>query len=245
MPYNAWVQICPLDQPISNSAFNDCSVTVIYSGVIITDVLLLRDGPSAPPPSPSSFCADVIVFFRDYSGLFLLWCFAFFLFFSFGFLNARLPRWPDFRGGSHGVSWPSGDREAPCERRSRIPPPPLPRTNHGAACLTWLNTYMYLQPASTLHSNLSVIYPLLPDVHMSVSEWVSEWVRMCAACSCVQCVCENVCTCVFSYPCWYKLVTALAWTSLGVSAFFFFYLNVVFFYFSLEVKTQESSLATH
>lgn len=49
-------------------------------------------------------------------------------------------------------------------------PPPLPRTNHGAACLTWLNTYMYLQPASTLHSNLSVIYPLLPDVHMSVSE---------------------------------------------------------------------------
>lgn len=104
MPYNAWVQICPLDQPISKSAFNDCSVTVIYSGVIITDVLLLRDGPSAPPPSPSLFCADVIVFFRDYSGLFLLWCFAFFLFFSFGFLNARLPRWPDFRGGSHGVS---------------------------------------------------------------------------------------------------------------------------------------------
>lgn len=41
-------QISPLDQLISNSAFNDCSVTVIYSGVIITDVLLLCDGPSAP-----------------------------------------------------------------------------------------------------------------------------------------------------------------------------------------------------
>lgn len=41
-------QISLLDQLISNSAFNDCSVTVIYSGVIITDVLLLCDGPSAP-----------------------------------------------------------------------------------------------------------------------------------------------------------------------------------------------------
>lgn len=34
-------QISPLDELISSSAFNDCSVTVIYSGVIITDVLLL------------------------------------------------------------------------------------------------------------------------------------------------------------------------------------------------------------
>lgn len=81
-----------------------------------------------------------------------------------------------------------------------------------------------------------------------VCEWVSEWVRMCAACSCVQCVCENVCTCVFSYPCWYKLVTALAWTSLGVSAFFFYFFflfKCFFLNFSLEFKTQESSLATH
>lgn len=54
-------RISPLDQLISSSAFNDCSVTVIYSGVIITDVLLLCDGPSAP--WPSLFCADVIVFF--------------------------------------------------------------------------------------------------------------------------------------------------------------------------------------
>lgn len=71
-------QISPLDQLISNSAFNDCSVTVIYSGVIITDVLLRCDGPSAP--APSLFRADVIVFFGDYSSLFLLWCFAFLLF---------------------------------------------------------------------------------------------------------------------------------------------------------------------
>lgn len=50
-------QISPLDQLISNSAFNDCSVTVIYSGIIITDMLLLCDGrsaPSAPPPLPCS-----------------------------------------------------------------------------------------------------------------------------------------------------------------------------------------------
>lgn len=61
-------QISPLDQLISNFAFNDCSVTVIYSGVIITDVLLLCDGPLAP--SPSLFCADVIVFFGTTSASF-------------------------------------------------------------------------------------------------------------------------------------------------------------------------------
>lgn len=55
-------QISPLDQPICSSAFNDCSVTVIYSGVIITDVLLLCDRPAAP--SPSLFCTDVVVFLR-------------------------------------------------------------------------------------------------------------------------------------------------------------------------------------
>lgn len=43
-------QIGPLDQLISSSAFNNCSVTVIYSGVIITDVLLLCDWPVPPPP---------------------------------------------------------------------------------------------------------------------------------------------------------------------------------------------------
>lgn len=41
-------QISPLDLLISNSAFNNCSVTVIYSGVIITDVLLLCDWPVGP-----------------------------------------------------------------------------------------------------------------------------------------------------------------------------------------------------
>lgn len=50
-------QISPVDQLISSSAFSNCSVTVIYSGVIITDVLLLCDWPVPPPPSscPPSF----------------------------------------------------------------------------------------------------------------------------------------------------------------------------------------------
>lgn len=62
-------QISPLDQLISSSAFNDCSVTVIYSGVIITDVLLLCDGPSAPPRSLIVPCRCDRVFW-DYSSLF-------------------------------------------------------------------------------------------------------------------------------------------------------------------------------
>lgn len=61
-------QISPLDQLISSSAFNECSVTVIYSGVIITDVLLLCDGPSALITLIVPCRCDRV--FWDYSSLF-------------------------------------------------------------------------------------------------------------------------------------------------------------------------------
>lgn len=92
-------QISPLDQLISNSAFNDCSVTVIYSGVIITDVLLLCDGPSAP--SPSSFCADVIVFFGTTSASFTV-VLCFFVVTSSAKCTFASVAW--LRNSSHGVS---------------------------------------------------------------------------------------------------------------------------------------------
>lgn len=57
-------QISPLEL-ISNSAFNDCSVTVICSAVIITVVLLLCDWPIGP--SPSLFRADVLMVFWDFT----------------------------------------------------------------------------------------------------------------------------------------------------------------------------------
>lgn len=83
-------QISPLDQLISNSAFNDCSVTVIYSGVIITDVLLLCDGLSAP--RPSLFCADVIVFFGNTpASSTVVLC----IFIVSSSANVCLPLWPD------------------------------------------------------------------------------------------------------------------------------------------------------
>ena len=218
MPYNAWVQICPLDQPISNSAFNDCSVTVIYSGVIITDVLLLRDGPSAPPPSPSSFCADVIVFFRDYSGLFLLWCFAFFLVFlwlskctfaSVAWLPGRESRRLLTQRGSWSLAW---------ETVAYSPPPPAP--DQSRRSLFDLVKHLHV-PSACFHFAFESLCHLPFTTRCAyVCEWVSEWVSEYA---CVQPVhVYSVCTCVFSYPCWYKLVTAPAWTSLGVSAFFYF-----------------------
>lgn len=83
-------QISPLDPLISNSAFNDCSVTVIYSGVIIPDVLLLCAGCRPPLPHCS------VPMWSCFLGLLqplLLWCFAFLLFQVP--LNARSPRWPD------------------------------------------------------------------------------------------------------------------------------------------------------
>lgn len=119
-------QISPLDQLISSSAFNDCSVTVIYSGVTITDVLLLCDGPSAP--LPSLFRADVIVFFGTTPASFTV-VLCFFLLFQV-LLNARLPRWPD--SGTRVTASPDQrDCQASRKRRSHILPP---WTNHSAAC---------------------------------------------------------------------------------------------------------------
>lgn len=71
-------QISPLDQQIFNSAFNDCSVTVIYSGVIITDVSVICDGP---PPTLIVLCrCDRVLW--DYSDLFYCGALPFSLFHS-------------------------------------------------------------------------------------------------------------------------------------------------------------------
>ena len=175
-------------------------------------------------PSPSSFCADVIVFFRDYSSLFLVWCFAFFLsFFFLGFLNARLPRWPDFRGGSHGVSWPSrGSWSLTWETIAYPPPAP----DQSRRSLFDLDKHLHV-PSAWFHFAFKSLCHLPFTTRCAyVCVWVST--HVCSLFMCTVCVCDYVCTCVFSYPCWYKLVTALAWTSLGVSAFFFF-----FFFFRL------------
>lgn len=72
-------QISLLDQLISNSAFNNCSVTVIYSGVIITDVLLLCDWPVALPPPPLIVLCRRDRVLWDYSSLFCCWCFGIFV----------------------------------------------------------------------------------------------------------------------------------------------------------------------
>lgn len=144
-------QISPLDQLISSSAFNDCSVTVIYSGVIITDVLLLCDRLSAP--APSLFRADVVVFFGTTPPL--LWCFAFLLFPVL--LNARLPQWPD-SGTRVTVSPDQQDCQASHERRSYAPSGPITaqpvRTNH---------------PPSHSFVFESAICPLWPDVYTCVN----------------------------------------------------------------------------
>ena len=157
-------QISPRDQLISNSAFINCSVTVINSGVIVTDVLLLCDAPPTGP-SPSSSCADVIMFFGNYSSLFWLWCFAFLLLQVL--LNARLPQWPRLESPPDQWDRRSLAREAVAYS---------PRTNHNAACLNRIKTYFW--PVM-----LSVIDPLLPDVHTCVN--VSED-------ACVGCWCGNV-----------------------------------------------------
>ena len=218
MPYNAWVQICPLDQPISNSAFNDCSVTVIYSGVIITDVLLLRDGPSGSPFALIVLCRCDRVFSGLLQPLFtVVLCFLSFFFFL-GFLNARLPRWPDFRGGSHGVSWPSrGSWSLTWETIAYPPPAP----DQSRRSLFDLDKHLHV-PSAWFHFAFKSLCHLPFTTRCAcVCVWVST--HVCSLFMCTVCVCDYVCTCVFSYPCWYKLVTALAWTSLGVSAFFFFF----------------------
>lgn len=197
-------QISPLDQLISNSAFNDCSVTVIYSGVIITDVLLLRDGPLAP--LPSLFCADVIVFSGLLQPLFL-WCFAFWLFQVL--LNARLPRWPD--SGTRVTASPDQrDCQASRERRSHIPFPPPVQLQHRLSEPDKKNllSTCFMLP---LCNEISIIYPLLPDVHTCVN--VSEYACVKHVHVYSRCMHMKVCTDFLSssvfLTCWFMLVTAL------------------------------------
>ena len=153
---------------------------------------------------------------------------SFFLFFL-GFLNARLPRWPDFRGGSHGVSWPSrGSWSLTWETIAYPPPAP----DQSRRSLFDLDKHLHV-PSAWFHFAFKSLCHLPFTTRCAyVCVWVST--HVCSLFMCTVCVCDYVCTCVFSYPCWYKLVTALAWTSLGVSAFFFFFffnLNVFFFFF--------------
>lgn len=154
-------QISPLDQLISSSAFNDCSVTVISSRIIITDVLLLCDCPSAP--SPSLFCANVIAFFGTTPTSFTV-VLCIFVVSSSAKCTFASVAWLGDTG--HDVSPDQQDCQASHERRSYIAPPPLPRTNHSAACLNHRTTY--LQPVM-LPLKISVIYPLLLDVHTLVN----------------------------------------------------------------------------
>lgn len=80
-------------QLISSSAFDDCSVTVIYSGVTITDVLLLA-------LTVPCRCDRV---FWDYSGL--LKCGALHFFCCFKFCSMQfLAQWPGTWETGHGVS---------------------------------------------------------------------------------------------------------------------------------------------
>lgn len=153
-------QISPLDQLISSTAFNDCSVTVIYSGVIITDVLLLCDGPSAP--SPSSFCADVIVFFGTTPASFTV-VLCNFCRLKFCLMHVCLG---GLTPGHESRCFLTNGIVKPRVRDDRIPPPPQPPPttdkDQPSTC-----------QAPTLRWNLSIMYPLLPDVHTCVS--VSEY----------------------------------------------------------------------
>lgn len=137
-------QISLLDQLISNSAFNNCSVTVIYSGVIITDVLLLCDWPVALPP-PSSFCADVIVFYGTTPASFAVGALAFLLFPVL--LNASLPRWPH-SGTRVTASSDQQDCQTSCERRLHT----RPRTHRSQCSLSEPDNHLPSDcHASTFH----------------------------------------------------------------------------------------------
>lgn len=128
-------QISRLDQLISSSAFNDCSVTVIYLGVIITDVLLLCGGPlSLIVPCR---CDRV---FWDYSSLFFCGALHFFA------VSSCAEKMHVFLGG------PTRGHES---RRVHI----LPRTNRRAACLNRKYTYQscfHVPLSSTLYYQMCI-----------------------------------------------------------------------------------------
>lgn len=107
------------------------------------------------------------------------------------------------------------------KRRSHIPARPGPITAQPA----WKSINTYLQPVMLplcIQICLSSIlcYQMCIHVWMWVSTHVSSTL-MCAVWGCVHRLSEFECDFVFVFVLsWYKLVTAFAWTSLVVSAFF-------------------------
>lgn len=132
-------------------------------------MLLVCDGPSAP--SPSLFCADVIVFFGTTPASFtVVLC----IFLVSSSVNARFLWWPDL-GMASSDQW---DCRASHERQSHIAPPhPL-----------------NLDQSPTF--NLSCFhYLLLPDVHTCVSTSVTN-TFMCTLYTVY--VCMRICAQTFS-----------------------------------------------
>lgn len=173
-------QISPLDQLISSTAFNDCSVTVIYSGVIITDVLLLCDGPSAP--SPSSFCADVIVFFGTTPASFTV-VLCNFCRLKFCLMHVCLG---GLTPGHKSRCFLTNGIVKPRVRDDRIPPPPNPHPPQ---------IKINLQPVKLpLCVEISLSCTLYYQMCIHVWVWVSMHVSNTFMCTVYVCVWESVCT---------------------------------------------------
>lgn len=169
-------QISPQDQLISSSAFNDCSVTVIYSGVIITDMLLLCDGPSAP--SPSLFCADVIVFFGTTPASFTVVLCIFVVSSSAKCTFASVAWLWDM---SHGVSWPTGLSSRAWETITYSPPDQSQRSLAEPEKNTYLHSVML-----PLRIKISLSSTLYYQMFIHVWMWVSMHVsNMCTVLICM------------------------------------------------------------
>lgn len=227
-------QISPLDQLISSSAFNDCSVTVIYSGVIIADVLLLCDGPSGPPqtPHPSSSCADVIVFFGTTPASFTVVLYILFL--SLQVLlkcTFASVAWLAREGVEIGwtrVTASPDQRDCQTSREMMIAY--SPRTNHSAACLNLDKTPNFNLSCLRLTVSLSsTLYYQMCILYMCECEWVCR----CPARSCVRYLyaIENVCTDFLSSSVFFN-PAGTNWLQLLLE---YFWLSVPFFS-SLELK---------
>lgn len=133
-----------------------------------------------------------------------------------------LPRWPD-PGTRVTASPDQRDCQASRERRSHIPPSDQSRHN-----LFGPDENTYLQP---------VLLPLCIQISLSSALYyqmcIHVWMWHVTEYACVRhihvysaCTWMRRCAQMFGVPvcfllCWYKLVTAFAWTSLVVSTFFF------------------------
>lgn len=202
-------QISPQDQPISNSTFNDCSVTVIYSGVIITDVLLFSDGPSAPRP----LCP--VPMWSCFLGLLqplLLWCFAFFFASSSAKCTFASVAW--LGDTTHSVSWRTGLSSLTWEMIAYSL-----RTNQSAACLNRINTYLQ-HDFLLLSINICLSSTLYYQMFIHAWMWVSTQVSNTFMCTVFVCKWECVhrlseLQCVFN-PAgtnWWQLLLEFLWLS--------------------------------